>query len=310
MWLYCVIRVVQRHSGLCPHCITIAIYKCRCVTLWNTELTDEQYDDGYLVNRRLWDAWAQSHGTTPNDRFYDVDAFLSGRQTLRRLERNLAKDVTDHDVLHLQCHFGLDTLSWARLGARVTGVDFSSTAIDRARELAAKAELPADFLVADTQKLPRSLADRFDLVIATYGVLSWIGDLDAWMRGAAMCLRSKGRLVLVDLHPIFQTVLTFDPLVADWPYGGGAPQREFVTSSYADPGAVTSVQETVQYPHSLGEIVTAATGAGLVVSSLGEHTEVENDGRHILPKGNDGLYRFPFSDTYLPVLYSLTASLP
>ncbi|MFJ9446681.1 hypothetical protein ACIRRH_33205 [Kitasatospora sp. NPDC101235] len=147
-------------------------------------------------------------------------------------------------------------------------------------------------------------------MIATYGVLCWIGDLDAWMRGAATALRPGGRLVLVDLHPAFQTLASHEPLVADWPYGGGEPQREAVTGTYADPALPMAAREVVQYPHSVGEIVTAAAGAGLIVDRLVEHTEAAFDARRILPQGPDGTYRFPFGDTYLPVLYSLRAVSP
>ncbi|MGV9707507.1 class I SAM-dependent methyltransferase [Streptomyces sp. NPDC003483] len=266
--------------------------------------------DGLMANRALWDNLAEFHGTKPGDRSYDVESFLAGGQTLRGIERELAGDVAGKDLLHLQCHFGMDTLNWARLGARVTGVDFSPKAIARAGELAQRAGLSAEFVEADSQHLPDTLTDRFDLVVATYGVLSWIADLGAWMGGAARALRPGGRLVLVDLHPVLQTVLTFDPFVADWPYGGGAPQHDAMTGTYAHADAPLEPQASTQYPYSVGEVVTAAASAGLVVERLGEHTETETDGRHILPQGPDGLYRFPFSDTYLPVLYSLSAALP
>lgn len=266
--------------------------------------------DGLAANRALWDDLAEFHGTDPEDRSYDVPSFLAGGQTLRAIERELAGDVAGKDLLHLQCHFGMDTLNWARLGARVTGVDFSSKAIARARTLAEQAGVDAEFVEADTQRLPDALAGRFDLVVATYGVLSWIGDLGAWMSGAATALRPGGRLVLVDLHPAFQTVLTFDPFVADWPYGGGAPQHDAMTGTYALAEAPLEPKKSTQYPYSVGEIVTAAASAGLAVERLDEHTETETDGRHILPQGPDGLYRFPFSDTHLPILYSLSAVLP
>ncbi|MEU6861720.1 class I SAM-dependent methyltransferase [Streptomyces sp. NPDC046876] len=262
------------------------------------------------LNRAVWDERARVHGTTPGDRFYDVEGFLAGRQTLLGLERELAGEVRGLDLLHLQCHFGMDTLSWARLGARVTGVDFSPVAVHRARELAARAGLAAEFVEADTQALPASLAGRFDLAVATYGVLCWIGDPDAWMRGAAMALRPGGRLLLVDLHPLFQVFASYEPLVADWPYGGGAALREPVTGTYADPELRVEAREAVQYPHSLGEIVTAAAGAGLVLAHLGEHTEADTDGRGLLPRGEDGRHRFPFGQTHLPFLYSLVATRP
>jgi SAM-dependent methyltransferase len=262
------------------------------------------------ANRALWDARARIHGTTPQDTVYDVDTFLAGRQTLFGLERELAGDVTGLDLLHLHCHFGMDTLSWARLGAKATGVDFSGTAVARARDLAARAGLDAVFVEADSQNLPAALAGRFDLVVGTYGVLCWVRDLDAWMRGAAGALRPGGRLVLVDLHPAYQTLASLEPLVADWPYGGGAPQRETVTGTYAGPDVPIATYEVFNFPHSLGEIVTAAAGAGLTMERLGEHTEVEFDGRNLLPRGADGLYRLPVSRTHFPVLYSLRARAP
>jgi SAM-dependent methyltransferase len=219
--------------------------------------------------------------------------------------------VAGLDLLHLQCHFGMDTLNWARLGARVTGVDFSPVAIGRARDLARRAGLAATFVEADTQRLPAHLAGGFDLVVATYGVLCWIGDLGAWMRGAAKALRPGGRLVMVDMHPAFQTVGSTEPLVVDWPYGGGEPQRETAASTYAAPGVPMRPQETVQYPHSVGEIVTAAATAGLVVQRLGEHIAAELDPRGgMLTRGPDGLYRLPLGDSHLPVLYSLRAVAP
>ncbi|MDI2126932.1 class I SAM-dependent methyltransferase [Yinghuangia seranimata] len=267
-------------------------------------------DAGTALNRALWDVRATRHGSTEADRFYDVDSFLTGRQTLYALERELVGDVAGKDLLHLHCHFGMDTVNWARLGARATGVDFSPVAVERARELAGRAGVDAAFVEADTQRLPASLAGRFDVVVATYGVLCWIGDLAAWMGGAAAALRPGGSLVLVDLHPAYQTVGRLDPLLVDWPYGGGAPHRETVTGTYADADLEMPAQETVQYPYSLGEIVTAAANAGLVVRHLAEHTDAEFDPRGLLPEGGDGRYRLPFGDSYLPVLYSLRAEAP
>lgn len=266
--------------------------------------------DGVALNRALWDVRARIHGSTPADDVYDVESFVSGRQTLRAIERDLAGDVTGKDLLHLQCHFGMDTLSWARLGATVTGVDFSAVAVERARELADRAGLAATFLQADTQRLPSSLAGAFDVAVATYGVLCWIGDLDAWMRGAAMALRPGGALVLVDTHPAYEMVATLDPLVVDWPYGGGEPLRETVTGTYASPEVTTPAQEVIEYPHSLGEIVTAAATAGLTIKHLGEHIATEHDPRRLLPRGADGRYRLPFGDSHLPILYSLRATAP
>ncbi|MBC6463539.1 class I SAM-dependent methyltransferase [Actinomadura sp. HBU206391] len=150
-------------------------------------------DDGLSLNRAVWNTRARIHGSTPTDRFYDVESFLSGRQTLHALERELAGDVAGKDLLHLQCHFGMDTLSWARLGARVTGVDFSPAAIERARLLAGRAGLAATFVEADTQRLPVNLAGGFDLVVATYGVLCWMPTSSTRTRSVRSSPRSWTR---------------------------------------------------------------------------------------------------------------------
>jgi SAM-dependent methyltransferase len=265
-------------------------------------------DEARAINRALWDERARLHGTSPRDQLYDVSAFLGGRDTLGEPELELVGDVSGLDVLHLQCHFGMDTLSWARRGARITGVDFSPVAVERARALAAEAGLDAEFLEADTQALPSTLDGRFDLVVATYGVLVWISDLAAWFAGAHRALRADGgRLVLVDFHPAYTMAASVDPLLLDWPYGGGVPDRYASSGSYADPDLATTANEAVSYPHNVGEIVTAAAGAGFRIEWLGEHVDADRDGRGLLPRDPDGRYRFHLSDSALPVLYSLRA---
>jgi SAM-dependent methyltransferase len=261
-------------------------------------------DDAAQLNRALWDERARLHG---QDNVYDVDGFLRGEDTLHEVETALAGDVTGCDLLHLQCHFGLDTLSWARRGARVTGVDFSPVAIERATALAAQAGLEASFRVADTQALPDDLAGRFDLAVATYGVLVWIADVDAWMAGAAMALRPGGKLVLVEFHPLYQMVDRVEPLELGFPYGGARPQRFEEPGSYADPALVTTANVSIEYPHSLGEVVTAAATAGLVVREVGEHLDASLEGRNVLEPSADGRYRLRVSGHELPVLMSVVA---
>ncbi len=150
------------------------------------------------------------------------------------------------DLLHIQCHFGMDTLSWGRLGARVVGVDFSRVAIERARRLAERTGLAAEFVGGDSQALPAELAGRFDVAFASYGVLCWIGDLGAWMRSAAAALRPGGKLVLIDLHPLYVMFDSVDPLVLDFPYQGAEPLRFDSPGSYADMDAPTTANATVQ----------------------------------------------------------------
>src|SRR5688572_4609621 len=143
--------------------------------------------DYVAVNRSLWDGWTDIHAGSA---FYDVDGFRAGALTLKPIERERVGDVAGKELLHLQCHFGLDTLSWARLGARVTGVDFSLAAIRLARSLAAEQQLDAQFVCASALEVPLR-SERYDIVFTSYGVLPWLPDLRPWAAGAARCTSSN-----------------------------------------------------------------------------------------------------------------------
>ncbi len=263
------------------------------------------------MNRVRWDALAERHGQG-DDAYYDVDSFLAGGSSLNERERAevvaAVGPVAGLDLLHLQCHFGLDTLSWAREGAHVTGVDFSPVAVHRAQELAAAVGLPASFVEADVLDLPEWLSGRFDVVFASYGVLCWINSAAAWMRSAAACLRPSGAVVLIDIHPLVMMVDTVDPLVLDFPYAGEEPVTLSSSASYAVGGLSPETSQTTQWPHGLGEIVTAAAAAGLRVESLTEWFDEAKDPK--LAAGPDGRARFPVGGEQLPTSYALRARRP
>jgi SAM-dependent methyltransferase len=263
------------------------------------------------ANRAWWDERAALHGQ--DGFFYDVDTFLGGARAITRRELSeidaAVGSLGGVDVLHLQCHIGLGSLSLARLGARVTGLDFSSVAIDRAREIATIAEIDADFVVGDAQRLPAELRDRFDCVFASYGVLMWIADLGAWMKSAASALRPGGHLVLVEGHPLSLVVRSTEPLVLEEPYlGGVAIERSF--GDYAHPGAMIRNDRAIHHRWGIGEVVTAAVRSGLRLDALTEWMDDEagapSDGK--LVRGDDGMFRLRVCGVDLPLLYSLRAS--
>ncbi|WP_131787713.1 class I SAM-dependent methyltransferase [Protofrankia symbiont of Coriaria ruscifolia] len=269
-------------------------------------------DDAAELNRARWDELARLHG---QDDYYDVAGFLAGRCMLSAREREemaaAVGSVSGVDLLHVQCHFGLGTLSWARLGARVTGLDFSPVAVERARSLATTAGIDARFVQADAQRLPADLAGSFDVVFASYGVLSWIADVTAWMSAAATALRSGGVLVLVDGHPLTQMIDSVDPVRFDFPHQGGAAHRLRSTAFYASSATRLETTETVQYPHGLGEIVTAAADAGLRVEALTEYLDADGpEGREEqMVRGQDDRWRLILTGQPVPVQYSLRATL-
>jgi 2-polyprenyl-3-methyl-5-hydroxy-6-metoxy-1,4-benzoquinol methylase len=129
------------------------------------------------ANRILWNAWTKIH---EKSQFYDIQAFKAGGNTLKSIELDELGDVRGSSLLHLQCHFGQDTLSWARLGAQVTGVDLSDEAISLARSLAGELGLKARFVCSDLYELPQVLKEQFDIVFTSYGVLAWLSDLPRW----------------------------------------------------------------------------------------------------------------------------------
>lgn len=211
-------------------------------------------DEATRLNQASWDERAALHG---QDSFYDTAALLAGASSLQQPELDLVSDVDRAALLHLQCHFGLDTLSWARLGARVTGVDFSATAVEKARALASRAELDVEFVHADVLNLPENLYGRFDVAVATYGIFTWIGDLQAWADNAAATLRPGGRLVVVDLHPLAQMIETLEPLVVDFPYTDDEPHTPVAATPATPPPTSPWPRVTVQWAHSVSELVTA-----------------------------------------------------
>jgi SAM-dependent methyltransferase len=260
--------------------------------------------DAIGTNRAHWEALARLHASQ-NTGYYDADALIAGRDTVP--DRWLG-DVSGMDVMHLQCHLAYDGISLARRGARVTGVDFSPSALREAAALAERCGVALELVEASSIDLPAALHGRFDLVYATIGVLGWIEDIDAWMRNVFAVLRPGGRLFLHELHPLYLTVAAIDPLTLDFPYAFDGPRTFDEDGSYADRDAHIEATKTIEFAHSLGEVVTACIRAGLVVDAL--HEAVETDREHrggLLPPDEDGLYRLRVSGEVLPLLYTLLA---
>jgi SAM-dependent methyltransferase len=264
------------------------------------------------LNRAHWDALASLHG---QDAYYDEDALVAGADTLDEFEatgvREAVGAVAGLDVIHVQCHIGHDTISLARRGARVVGVDFSHVAIERARDLARRCGIEAEFVEADATDLPASLHNRFDLAFATIGVTTWIEDIGAWMRSVAPVLKGGGRLLLVDLHPLYAMFDSVDPPRLDFPYAFDGPRTYDEDGSYADPSMKVGATETVQYAHSLGEIVSAAVAAGLRIERLDEHLDAHRDPRgDLLAREPDGRLRLRLGGEALPLVFTLIARRP
>jgi SAM-dependent methyltransferase len=274
-------------------------------------------------NLEHWESLAALHGTG-SDNYYDIPALIRGESSLRSVERSAVelatagRGVAGLLVAHVQSHIGIDSVHLARLGAHVTAFDFSPMALRRLSDLAKECGVSIKTVVADSQELGSpafaTWHRRFDVVYATVGVISWIADLDAWMRGAQALLKPGGRLVLLELHPLLCMPESLDPLVLDFPYVNDGVRHYEGTGSYANPDADLAWRVD-QYGWSLGETVNAAISAGLTVVRLDEHVEAPFDPRgSLLTKEQDGMFRMRIGSGAhgrpsepLPVLFTLVA---
>lgn len=219
------------------------------------------------ANRHGWNLRARQHFDSD---FYGVDKFLAGSSALNSLELDTVGDVTGLSLMHLQCHFGLETLSFARLGARVTGADLSDDAIAKARELAAEVQPDARFIRANLYDLPGLLDERFDVTFTSYGALACLPDLPGWAKVAARLLRRGGRACVVEIHPFLPlfTESAGELRLTYSLFDKGAFGRE-VIRTYAD---LRPVEPHIEYSWrwSVSDLVNALIEAGLDLEVLRE----------------------------------------
>ncbi|ABZ78722.1 Methyltransferase type 12 [Shewanella halifaxensis HAW-EB4] len=214
--------------------------------------------DYLSVNQQGWDRRVQTHVMSE---FYDVAGFLKGASSLQEIE--LAHlEVKGKSLLHLQCHFGLDTLSWARMGANVTGVDLSSAAITQARSLAEQAELNAEFICCDVYSVTERVAQQFDLVFTSYGAIVWLPDLDKWTQVIASKLVAGGQFYMVEFHPAQAVFEGYSYFHQD------APDVEDEVT-YTE-NANDDTNTFMSWSHSLSDVINALIKAGLEVNSFNE----------------------------------------
>lgn len=259
------------------------------------------------LNRALWNSRTKHHLTSE---FYAVDAFKAGRSSLNGIELSLLGDVAEQRILHLQCHFEQDTLSLARMGAHVTGVDLSDDAVAAARRLSQELKVPADFICCDVYDLPAHLpaGAQFDVVYTSYGVLCWLPDLTRWAAVVARCLRPGGRLVLVEFHPVIW-MFDNDFKQLQYSYFNEGAIEEIETGTYAQRDAPIS-HPSVTWNHSLSEVIGSLLGQGLQLLSFDEYDySPYNCFAHTVPTPEGNFHIGPLG-TKTPLVYSVVAGKP
>jgi len=266
-------------------------------------------DEYYDVNRRRWNELVPVHLRSS---FYNVAGFRAGQTSLHSLELEELGDVRGKSLLHLQCHFGLDTLSWAREGAIATGVDFSNPAIEAARSLATECEIDARFVLSDVYSLPGKLDEQFDIIYTSYGVTFWLPDLSRWAEVIARFLRPGGTFYIVEFHPaagIFDNEPDVTDLVVRYPYfPSGEPLRFEDDGSYADRSAKLKHRTTYSWPHPISEVVTSLIAAGLRLEFLHEFPFTIEHVFPFMEQGPDAYWRLMKSDGSVPLLFSIKAT--
>jgi SAM-dependent methyltransferase len=258
------------------------------------------------ANRAWWDERAPLHLTSG---LYDVEAFVAGASTLRPFERAELGDVAGRSLVHLQCHVGMDSLSWARLGAEVTGLDFSAPALAAARALADRIGVDATFVESDVYDAPRTLGRRFDIVYTGIGALCWLPDIPRWAGVVRDLLAPGGVLYLVETHPL-SDALGDDDLMPTYPYFMTEPIHENAPGSYAVPDAATTANDSFSWVHPLSRVTGALLDRGFTIERFSEFDFTVFQRWPFLEVGSDRLHRLPPGCPSLPLLYSLRASVP
>ncbi|MGH3090418.1 MAG: class I SAM-dependent methyltransferase [Rubrobacteraceae bacterium] len=261
-------------------------------------------NEWFETNRANWDERVPIH--TSGD-FYDVESFKAGSERLRPFELEEVGDVSNKTLLHLQCHFGIDTLSWARHGAKVTGLDFSAPAVEAAKDLASEMSLEAEFVEANVYDAKEALDGRtFDIVYTGLGALIWLPDIERWAEVVSSLVKPGGFLYLSEFHP-FTHVFGDDGLAVEHDYFRDEPMVWDEPGTYADFTARTVNNRTYEWNHGLGEVVSAVISSGLSLELLHEHDYTLFPRWPFLEKSGFDTYRLPEGTPNLPLMYSLRA---
>jgi ubiquinone/menaquinone biosynthesis C-methylase UbiE len=217
------------------------------------------------INKQSWNNKVDSHLKSD---FYDLDGFMKGNTSLNDIELKLLGDIKGKSILHLQCHFGQDTISLGRLRTDVTGVDLSDKAIETAKELALKTNTTATFICCNLYDLPNHLDKKFDIVFTSYGTIGWLPDLDKWAQIISRFLKPNGQFVFVEFHPVvWMFDDNFEKIAYNYFNSGAIIETE--SGTYADKNAAIT-QEYVMWNHGISEVLTSLLKNGLELKSFDE----------------------------------------
>lgn len=227
---------------------------------------ENQWQEYFEQNQKVWNERVETH---LKSEFYDQAGFIAGKSTLTEIETNAFGDVNGKTLLHLQCHFGQDTMTWSRRGAKATGIDFSEKAIEAARNINAQLGLDAQFVHSDVYDLPNVLNGQFDYVFTTFGGIPWLPDLEKWAAVIGHFLKPGGTFYMAEFHPTLY-LFNFDNYKIEYGYFTEQnPYSEEITGTYADHKAGIQGIEHF-WNHSISEVMMPLIGQGLQVLDFQE----------------------------------------
>jgi len=258
-------------------------------------------DKKYLeINKASWNNKVKFHVESD---FYNMDGFLKGETSLNSIELDILGDITGKEILHLQCHFGQDTLSFGRMGAKPTGVDISDKAIDKARELSAEMGIDASFICCDIYDLEQHLDKQFDVVFTSYGTIGWLPDMNRWAQIVSKFLKPGGQFVFVEFHPV---VWMFDDNFEkiQYDYFNTGVIQETESGTYAEKEADLT-QEYIMWNHSMSDVINNLIKHDVIIESIQEFDYSPYDCFNKTIKVADRKFRIAHLDKKIPMVYAV-----
>lgn len=246
------------------------------------------------TNKESWNKRTEIH---IQSKFYDVEGFRKGNNTLQEIELSELGDVSGKSLLHLQCHFGLDTLSWARMGAKVTGVDLSSTAIDKAKSLTIETGLDANFICSDVYSFGDVSQEQFDVVFTSYGVLCWLPDLHKWADIIARSLKPGGTFYIAEFHPFYDVLSGYSYFHCEEP-----EIEQEGTYTENDTGETSTL---ITWAHPISEVINALINAGIKISQFNEYPYSPYNCFEGLTEREKGRFYLDHQGHDMPMVYTI-----
>ncbi|MEP7195151.1 MAG: class I SAM-dependent methyltransferase [Saprospiraceae bacterium] len=259
--------------------------------------------DYLTINKNAWNRKVESHF---NSDFYDVSSFKDGKSSLNEIELGLLGEINGKEILHLQCHFGMDSISLAKLGAKVTAVDFSEDAIDKAKELAKELGIQVNFICADVLELDQFLDQKFDLVYTSYGTIGWLEDIEKWAGIVSNFMKPDGKFVFVEFHPVVW-MFSDEFNSINFSYFKGDPIIETENGTYAERDSDLQF-ESVCWNHGLAEVFQSLKNHDLKIDDLQEYNYSPYNCFLGTEEFEPGKFRIVHFENKIPMVYSLVAS--